>query len=48
MLGVSTAAMRKWRQKGVGPKPWMKVNQILVLYEERGLTAWLEGHRKIA
>lgn len=47
-LGVSTAALRKWRQKGVGPTPWIKVNQILVLYEERGLVAWLDARRKSA
>lgn len=48
MLGVTPAALAKWRQKGTGPRPFFKVSKTLILYPISALRAWLVARQRLA
>lgn len=40
-LGVRTRTLAKWRQRGAGPKGWVRLSPTMTLYPEWGLAEFM-------
>ena len=41
-LGVRTRTLAKWRQRGAGPKGWVRLSATMTVYPEWGLAEFME------
>ena len=48
ILGVKTATLSKWRQRGYGPQAWIAISQTLVVYDADEVRAFLEERTQVS